>query len=228
MIHGLGGDCVQYLDELTHGSFEDRQIADLVQLTQRIRKEKTSSRDSMAAYPINMAVRLKQMKRVLKPIGTIYLQCDPEASHYLKLVLDIVFGKSNFHKLIWQYFMGGKSEKDFARKHDVILRYSKTSECQFNTQIVNRHLDYKPSLGDDSKITKQWKDELGYWSKVKCPDVWPIKSVFNWSREYLGYPTQKPLELLRRIIKASSNLGDFVLDPFCGCGTIRSRCRRTR
>ena len=115
--------------------------------------------------------------------------------------------------------MGGKSKQDFARKHDVILRYAKGDSWTFNLPRVVRRLDYKPSLGDDSKHAKSGKDELGYWTMVRCPDVWQIRSVFNMSNEYVGYPTQKPVALLERIIKASSNERDMVLDPFCGCAT---------
>jgi len=84
---------------------------------------------------------------------------------------------------------------------------------------IKRYLDFKPTLVDESKNAKNGHDNIGYWSIVKCPDVWQIKSVFNMSKEYLGYPTQKPIELLERIIKVSSNEGDVILDPFCGCGT---------
>jgi len=134
--------------------------------------------------------------------------------------MDSIFGKKQFrNEVVWQYYMGGKPEKDFARKHDILLRYAKTETWIFNPLSVDRHLDFKPSLTDDSANAKTWKNALGYWSRVTCPDVWQIKSVFNMSRQYVGYPTQKPLALLQRIIKSSSNYGDMVLDPFCGCAT---------
>lgn len=172
------------------------------------------------AYLAYMAIRLIECHRVLKSTGSVYLHCDPTMSHYLKTVMDCIFGEDNFrNEVIWQYFMGGKSNQDFARKHDVILRYAKGDSWTFNLPRVIRRLDYKPSLGDDSKHAKSGKDELGYWTMVRCPDVWQIRSVFNMSNEYVGYPTQKPVALLERIIKASSNEGDMVLDPFCGCAT---------
>ncbi|MXW84087.1 MAG: hypothetical protein F4246_13405 [Rhodothermaceae bacterium] len=176
--------------------------------------------DSMMSYLIYMAIRIMELRRVLKPTGSIYLHCDPTASHYLKLLMDSVFGKKNFrNEIVWQYYMGGKPKKDFARKHDILLRYAKTETWIFNPLSVDRHLDFKPSLTDDSANAKTWKNALGYWSRVTCPDVWQIKSVFNMSKQYVGYPTQKPLALLQRIIKASSNYGDVILDPFCGCAT---------
>ena len=176
--------------------------------------------DSMMSYLIYMAIRIMELHRVLKPTGSIYLHCDPTASHYLKLLMDSIFGKKQFrNEVVWQYYMGGKPEKDFARKHDILLRYAKTETWIFNPLSVDRHLDFKPSLTDDSANAKTWKNALGYWSRVTCPDVWQIKSVFNMSRQYVGYPTQKPLALLQRIIKSSSNYGDMVLDPFCGCAT---------
>ncbi len=171
-------------------------------------------------YLIYISIRLIECYRILKPTGSIYLHCDPTMSHYLKLVLDCIFGEKQFrNEIIWQYFMGGKSKKQFAKKHDCIFWFTKTNNWYFNPVHVNRHLDFKPSLNDDSKNGTVWKNKLGYWSKVQCPDVWNIKSVFNMSKEYIGYPTQKPLALLDRIIKTSCSEEGIVLDPFCGSGT---------
>ena len=111
-----------YLKTLESGSIEDLKIAELIKVARRIRNEKFTSCDSMGAYLVNMAVRLKEMRRILKQTGSIYLHCDPTASHYLKLILDAVFGKDNFlNEIVWGYRTGGVSKKKWARKHDVIF-----------------------------------------------------------------------------------------------------------
>jgi site-specific DNA-methyltransferase (adenine-specific) len=154
-------------------------------------------------YLVNMAVRLVEMHRLLKPTGSIYLHVDPTASHYLKLVMDQVFGGGNFqNELIWTYGLGGSSKSCFSKKHDVILFYSKSKTWTFT----------KPQVPATSQMLKgQMKG---------CPDVFDdIPSLNNMASERLGYPTQKPLALLERIILASSNEGDVVLDPYMGSGT---------
>lgn len=171
-------------------------------------------------YLVYMAMRLLELKRILKDTGSIYLHCDNTMGHYLKLLMDTIFGEKNFrNEIVWQYFMGGKSKKFFARKHDTIFFYTKNSDYYFNFFKVKRYLDFKPSLKDESQDNASGKDKFGYWSMVGCPDVWSIKGVFNLSKERVGYPTQKPIALLERIIKASCPEGGLVLDPFCGCAT---------
>jgi len=133
---------------------------------------------------------------------------------------DEIFGERNFrNEIIWHYFMGGKAKTNFARKHDTLLFYSKSTAYTFNALRQKRRLDFKPSLKDASKNAESGKDEFGYYSIVTMDDVWDIRGVFNMSNEYQGYPTQKPEALLERIIKASSNKDDVVADFFCGCGT---------
>ena len=177
---------------------------------------------SMMAYLSMMAPRLLEMKRVLKNTGSIYLHCDPTASHYLKLLMDAIFGVANFrNEIIWHYRTGGISKRWFGSKHDIIFFYSKTEKYKFNPIEVKEYykdiygIDFKPSWKD----RKGGKDENGYYHFVYKDDVWDISAVFNMSKEYIGYPTQKPEKLLETIIKANSDKGDLVLDPFCGCGT---------
>ena len=175
---------------------------------------------AMMSYITYMAQRVIQMHRILKPSGSLYYHCDPTAGHFVKLMLDAIFGRKNFqNEVIWQYFAGGKSKKRFSRKHDNLYFYSKNEDFYFNYFKIKRYLDFKPSLVDESKEADNGKDDIGYYSMIGCPDVWPIKSVFNLSKEDTGYPTQKPLELLDRIIQASCPEGGVVLDPFCGCAT---------
>ena len=173
---------------------------------------------AMMAYIAYMAQRLFEMHRVLKPTGSIYLHCDPTAAHYLKVIMDRVFGKSNFrNEIVWCYSGGGIPVGDFPRKHDTILRYTKTDSYSFhverkaykeNTQQVGKHSTLSGGQAIDLKrgtpVTDWWTD---------------IKTVTGWNPEKTGYPTQKPLALLDRIIRASSNKDEVVLDPFCGCAT---------
>lgn len=157
------------------------------------------------SYLIYMAVRLIEMKRLLKPTGSIYLHCDPTMSHSLKLVNDAIFGRKAFrNEIIWWYKGTGRPKGKFPAKHDVILFYA------------NKDATFNPIYIDAAKKSG-WTGK----SNKLCDDVWEINTVFQ-SKERksaTGYPTQKPLKLLDRIINASSNRGDVVLDPFCGCAT---------
>lgn len=150
-----------------------------------------------------MNVRLRYMKNLLKETGSLYLHCDWHASHYLKTILDDIFGRDNFrNEIIWKYGLGGGSNRYYRRKHDTIFFYTKSGEWIFN-----------PPKVDATSNKMEGKKKV-------MPDVWTdIPSLNNMSNERLGYPTQKPKELLKRIIKASSDENDSVLDPFCGCGT---------
>ena len=179
----------------------------------------------MQSYLTMMAVRLLEMRRVLKPTGTIYLHCDPTASHYLKQLMDAVYGVRNFrNEIVWAYRGGGVPKYDFARKHDIILRYGRTSSVTFNVDAV------RVPYSEDSEERLRYKakafrgdrtyDTYEQNPKGKHPeDWWTIQPIMPSSGERIGYPTQKPLRLLERIIAASSNEGDMVLDPFAGCAT---------
>ena len=216
-------ECTQYLESLEKGSLKDRNLADLVKLTRRIRNEKVNTKDSMSAYLINMAVRLLQMKRVLKTSGSIYLHCDPTASHYLKLMMDNVFGRKNFrNECVWAYRTGGASNKQFSKKHDILLYYALPN----GTFNVIKEKSYTKAKGRKPGVINYgggeaefFEDDQGVYNLINLRDVWDISYIGSTSHERLGYPTQKPIELLTRVIQASSNKGDIVLDPFCGCGT---------
>jgi len=174
----------------------------------------------MLSYLSYMAERIAAMRRLLKDTGTIYLHCDPNASHYLKLILDEVFGKANFrNEVIWHYTGGGRSKTYFSRKHDVIFVYGKTDARIFNLDAIR--VPYKETSGyAKSGITgKSGKRYAPHPKGTPVDDVWNLPIINPMSSERLGYPTQKPLALLKRIVMASSNEGDLVLDPFCGCGT---------
>ena len=193
----------------------------------------------MAAYLGMMAQRLVEMRRVLKPTGSIYLHCDPFASHYLKMVMDSLFGRDNFrNEIIWCYTgPGSPNMRQFNRKHDTISWYSIGRRWTFNRDAVRiMHADGGPHAGGFTSDTVEAIDgesSAQYGAKGKIPETWWIQKKGNGlaiaarqKKQYVGYPTQKPLALLERIIKASSNPGDVVLDPFCGCATAAVAAER--
>ena len=182
--------------------------------------------DSDKAYLIYMAPRLLELHRILKSSGTIYLHCDPTMSHYLKIIMDAIFGRKMFrNEIVWCYRGGGVPKYDFARKHDVLLRYSKTKQVTFNVNDIRLPYSDDVLSSTPSRYNKSYRANKVYEGyspnkKGKHPeDWWPIQPIMPSSKERTGYPTQKPLVLLDRVIKASSNEGDMVLDPFCGCAT---------
>ena len=234
------------------------------------------SEADMLAYLSMMALRLAELKRVLKPNGSLYLHCDPTASHYLKILMDAVFGPERFrNEIIWQRTNSkGHAYTRFSSCHDVILAYQRGDKFTWNPIYFGHSENYLKShysnveeetnrrytLGDclnpnpdRPNLTYEWHGHTKVWRWTKekmqgfhdtgrlvytkngmprykryldemkgtpATDVWTdIFPINSQAQERLGYPTQKPLALMERIIEASSNEGDVVLDPFCGCGT---------
>ncbi|TMK56043.1 MAG: site-specific DNA-methyltransferase [Actinobacteria bacterium] len=178
---------------------------------------------NMLAYLSMMAPRLVELRRVLKPEGSIYLHCDPTASHYLKLLMDSVFGGDRFlNEVIWFYKTGGASKRYWSRKHDSILFYSKTGKWRFSAQKEKSYLMHKYGFSN----VKIEEDEGGAFTWVNARDVWDIPALRGNQPETLGYPTQKPVALLKRIIEGSCPEDGVVLDPFCGCGTTIDAAQR--
>lgn len=178
--------------------------------------------NNVASYLVMMAPRLQELRRVLKPTGSIFLHCDPTSSHYLKLLMDAIFTPSNFrNEIAWCYRQGGRSNRFFARKHDTIFFYSKTDNWVFNADDIR--VPYHGTGGYQTSgrgVTNPNGRTYLPNPKGKIPeDWWDIPAIPPMSEERIGYPTQKPLALLELIIKACSNEGQIVLDPFCGCGT---------
>ncbi len=175
----------------------------------------------MMAYLVMMGIRIVEMHRLLKDTGSLYLHCDPTASHYLKIVLDAVFGTNNYrNEIVWCYAGGNPSLKNYPKKHDILFRYTMSDNYTFN-------VEYKP-YSDHNTAGKRFSTKgmskrrgLDYRPEGTPVNDWwtDIKPLINLHKERLGYPTQKPIELYKRIIAASSNEGDLILDPFCGCGT---------
>jgi len=197
-----------------HGTLT-AQTVDLIEgLTKVLKKS------SLLAYLVNMTLRIAEIHRVLKPTGSFYLHCDPTSSHYLKLVLDAIFcsqGGDFQNEIVWSYKTGGASKKRFSKKHDVILFYTKSDHYLFNPQKEKSYMMHKYGF---KKSDFQIDEATGLqYSMVYQKDVFDIPTIGSDSAERLGYPTQKPEALLGRIIQASSNEGDVILDAYCGCGT---------
>ena len=177
------------------------------------------------SYLIYMTVRLLQMHRILKETGSIYLHCDQKMSHPLKLIMDCLFGKENFvNEIIWHYRTGGASKKSFARKHDTILFYAK--DFKKKKFFIEKEKNYTKAKSRKAGVLNYgqgdcefFEDDQGVYNFTYMKDVWDIPYVNSMAKERVGYRTQKPLALLERIIKSSSQEGDIVLDPFCGCAT---------
>lgn len=188
--------------------------------------------DSRNEYIFFMRERLLEIKRILKESGTVFLHCDSTASHYLRVLLDEIFGEDNFRsEIIWSYKRWSNSKKGLLAGHQTIFFYSKTSKYKFNTIYCN----YSPTTNVDQILQERVRNEDGKASYkrdmsgnivigkekrgVPLSDVWEIPFLNPKAKERTGYPTQKPIELLERIIKISTDEGDIVLDPFCGSGT---------
>jgi len=203
-----------------------KKLADLLQALRMF-----LGQNDMMAYLVMMAQRMVELHRVLKPTGSIYLHCDPTASHFLKLLMDAVFGLKCFqNEIVWCYETAGKSKNRFARKHDVILFYTASNQYAFNAKDVaiprkRKHMrigvDQDGREYEEKTDKKTGKVYRWYFDKGRLtPDYWTdIPFINREEAQRLGYPTQKPESLLERIVAASSNEGDLVLDPFCGCGT---------
>ena len=175
---------------------------------------------STLAYLTYMTPRLTLIRKAMKPTASVYLHCDPTASHYLKLAMDAVFGRENFRNhLVWHYENASRGRHQWAKSHDDLLWYALDGRGVFNREKVLAA--YKSGM-------TEWR----YKKKGKPPpagktpdDVLNIPALNTMDKkERLGYNTQKPLALLKRVVEASSNPGDLVLDPFCGCGTTIAAC----
>ena len=235
----------------------------------------------MLAYLVMMAPRLQELRRAMKSTGSIYLHCDPAASHYLKMLMDAVFGPGNFrNEIIWKRTSAHSDSGVFGNSHDIILYYTRTDDFINNKQYqaydlsyVDSHYRYTDKDGrryrtdnltatglSGGGYTYEWNGVTKVW---RCPittmqrldqegrirytrtgtaeyvryldempgmpaqDIWDdIPPINSQAAERLGYPTQKPEALLERIIRAGTNEGDVVMDPFCGCGTTIAVAQR--
>lgn len=190
-------------------------------LARFLRTIEFSADKGMMAYITYMTQRIIELHRILKPTGSIYLHCDPTASHYLKQILDFIFGRKNFrNEIVWCYKENDTATKYFPKKHDVIFFYTKTHNYTFNIQrgdFTEAQLKRYNHIIDGERFANMKGKMRKLEGGAKIRDWWEMPIAQSSERE--GYPTQKPLALLRRIIEASSNVGDLILDPFCGCAT---------
>lgn len=177
---------------------------------------------------INQAIewykpRLKHMKRVLKETGLLYIQCDYNLSHYIKIELDNIFGISNFrNEIIWHYNSAPRKKKDFGKRHDTIFRYSVSDNYYFDDNSKYIREDYSPTA------PRGYKKEKYYDSRGKIlDDVWHLSMLGqNDKTERTGYATQKPITLLNKIIDSSIPNGGVFADFFCGSGTSLVACAK--
>jgi site-specific DNA-methyltransferase (adenine-specific) len=184
----------------------------------------------IGAYLAFLEPRFREMHRLLKPTGTIYVHLDWHAVHYVKVLLDGIFGYDQFlNEIVWSYRTGGLSSRWFARKHDTILAYARCRgrhtfhvlrDGRFRTDGMNHD-----EAGRPYKSTRNGRLYF-HPDGPAMTDVWDIPFLSTVSRERTGYPSQKPLALLERIIRASSNPGDLVADFFCGSGTTLVAAKR--
>ena len=198
------------------GEWVDQITDDHPNVMTVINAARESYGDDKGAFLCFLGVRLLAMHRVLKPTGSLYLHIDHTAHAYAKALLDAIFGKRNFrNEIVWLYKTGGVSKRWFGKKHDTILFYSKSTEYTFNLQKEKSYLSHKYGFSN----VEIFEDDEGPYTMVSMRDVWDISALRGNQPETTGYPTQKPLALYERIIAASSNEGDMVLDPFAGCAT---------
>ena len=191
--------------------------------------------ENTAAFLCFLSVRLLEMHRVLKPTGSIYLHCDHTANAYIRMAMDAIFGKEHFrNEIVWCYTRPSNTRRSFPRKHDTIFFYAKSQDATFNRDAIRVPYNEETLArrgrveGDNSYISSSVETEErrsneqvdALFGDGKVPEDWwtDIAALTN-QREMTGSPDQKPLELYERIVKASSNEGDVVLDPFCGCAT---------
>lgn len=177
--------------------------------------------------------RLRECHRLLKSTGVFCLHLDHRSVHYARIELDKIFDEKNFiNEIIWCYSNSGRASKGFCKKHDTILIYSKTKDFFWNDykipiseKYLKSHYKQKDKNGKRCRIRIDAVKERVYYPNngMSCNDWWTdIPSVNSMAKERIGYPTQKPLTLLNRFIKAFTNKGDMVFDAFCGCGTTIS------
>lgn len=237
----IRGDCLKELKKIENKSV-DLIYLDPPFFTQR--RHSLKSRDNSKEYSFEdnweniesyknyIKERVVECKRVLKDTGSIFLHCDRTASHYLRFALDEVFGVDNFQsEIVWAYKRWSNSKKGLLNTHQIIYFYSKASNFKFNrifdaySPTTNIDQIFQKRVRDENGKTKYKKSENGDYEiieqKMGVPlsDVWEIPYLNPKASERVGYPTQKPIILLERIIQLVTDKSDVVLDPFCGSGT---------
>jgi adenine specific DNA methylase Mod len=179
----------------------------------------------MEEYLQMLAVRFMLMKELLAEDGCLWVHLDWHSVHYVKVLLDEIFGEKNFvNEVVWNYKSGGVSKNYFARKHDTLLFYTKSPKYYFKTQQEKSYnRDFKPYR---FKGVSEYRDELGWYTMVNMKDVWQINMVGRTSAERTGYATQKPEQLIERILESCTREGDLCADFFGGSGTLATAADR--
>lgn len=235
------GDCLTYLKNMP-GEFVDLVYLDPPFFSQKVQKSKTRDNtqeycfsdnwESIEDYKSFIKLRIQECRRVLKNTGSIFIHCDSSASHHLRLILDEVFGVYNFQsEIIWFYRRWSNAKRGLLNAHQTIYFYSKTDQYKFNTTFT----DYSPTTNVDQILQERERDVHGKSSYKKDEDgtvvlgkekkgvplsnVWEIPYLNPKANERTGYPTQKPVLLLEKIIEIATDKDDVVLDPMCGSGT---------
>ena len=214
------GQAHKYPDSWGYNRFTDEYLGQIQKehkgiYTYIVRSVEAYGKGNMAAYLTFMAPRLIEMQRILKPTGSIYLHCDHHASHYLKILMDMVFGSHSFrNEIVWCYLTGGASPKQFAKKHDIILVYGKTKDAVFNAPRIPYNSiipkKYAHKWHAEGKIMPDWFADYGNVS-------WRIPALSSRDTERVkDAQTQKPQALYERLIEAGSKPGARIFDPFCG------------
>ena len=177
----------------------------------------------LEAYLEMLAVRFMLMRELLADTGCLWVHLDWHGSHYVKMMLDEIFGEDRFvNEVIWTYKSGGSSRRAFAKKHDSLLFYSKSAYYKFRPQKEKSYnRDRKPYR---FKGVEEFQDEGGWYTMVNMKDVWNIDMVGRTSHERMGYATQKPEKLLRRVVECCTDPGDLCADFFAGTGTLGAAC----
>ena len=217
-----------------HEEWTDSIIDDWPAVWEIIIAARAAYGDDMGAFLCWLGVRLMEMHRVLRSDGSLYLHIDHTAHAYVKCLIDAIFGWKNFrNEIVWCYTGPSNTKRWFPRKHDTILFYVKSNDAQFNrdavrvpyaeSSVARTKYKNKPTDGMQFNVRKNHPDG-------KIPEDWwaDIHAMKSYRNEITGYPTQKPCDLYERIIKASSNEGDIVLDPFCGCATTPIAAERLK
>ncbi len=234
------GDCYELMRQLDSDSIDAIYMDPpfFTQETQKLSSKAgveysfTDSWENMDDYVAYTKIRLQECKRVLKRTGSIFVHCDRNASHYLKIALDEIFGVTNFQsEIVWSYKRWSNSKKGLLNNHQIIFFYSKTKDFKFNmiytdySETTNVDQILQDRVRDAKGKSKYKVDEngqvvMGQAKKgVPLSDVWEIPYLNPKAKERVGYPTQKPIILLEQIIKLVTDEDDIVLDPFMGSGT---------
>ena len=181
--------------------------------------------DGMEEYIRMLTVRLFLMKELLAEDGSLFVHLDWHSVHYVKVLLDEIFGEKNFiNEVIWNYKSGGVSKRTFARKHDTLLFYAKSPKYYFKAQKEKSYnREFKPYR---FKGVAEYRDETGWYTMVNMKDVWQINMVGRTSAERTGYATQKPEQLIERILESCTREGDLCADFFGGSGTLAAAADR--